>query len=68
MVLVALLLDVIANRGLIAMFADRTREVTAVPKLAAPKALFNHWAPLEYFSGSETLHYGHDLCDAQHRH
>ena len=68
MVLVALLLDVIANRVLIAMFADRTRKVTVGPKLAAPKPLLNYRAPLEYFSCSETLHYGHDLCDAIHQH
>ena len=50
MVLVSLFLNVIANRVLIAMFADRGRKVTVGPKLAAPKVLLNDWAALEYFS------------------
>jgi hypothetical protein len=51
MVLVSLFLNVFANRVLIAMFADRGCKVTVGPKLAAPKALLNDWATLEYFSG-----------------
>jgi len=51
MVLVSLFLNVFANRVLIAMFADRGCKVTVGPKLAAPKALFNGWATLKYFSG-----------------
>ena len=68
MVLVSLFLNVIANRVLIAMFADRGRKVTVGPKLAAPKALFNDWAALEYFSCGYALQHGHYFSDTICRH
>jgi hypothetical protein len=49
MVFVSKFINVVAIRVLIAIFESRIRQITVGPKHAAPMALLNDWAALEYF-------------------
>lgn len=45
----------------------RTSEISATPKLTAPKLLLHLWTPTEYFSSRQTLDHSHELRNAVYR-
>ncbi len=61
MILIALILDVLAYHGFIAMFPNRACEKTIRPELTSPQLFLDLWATPEYLSCRYALQHPHNL-------
>lgn len=61
MIFIALILDVLAYHGFIAMLSNRTCEKTIRPKFATPQLFLDLWATPEYLSRRHALQHPHNL-------
>ena len=61
MIFIALILDVLAYHGFIAVLSDRACEKPIRPKFATPQLLLDLWATSEYLSRRHALQHPHNL-------
>ncbi len=64
MIFIALIFDILAYHGFIAMLSNRACEKTVSPKFATPQLFLDLWATPEYLSRSHALQHPHDLRHA----
>ena len=68
MIFIALILDILADHRLVAMFADRTCEETVCPEFASPQLFLDLGAPPENLAGRHALQHPDDLRHTVGRH
>jgi hypothetical protein len=67
-IFIALILDILADHRLVAMFADRTCEETVCPEFASPQLFLDLGAPPENLAGRHALQHPDDLRHTVGRH